>query len=287
MPHCWPQKQQCVLTSRSGSTLVDSRDAGHRREVRTEPLDDAQRRSTGSSAIVRPIARRRGVSDRRAFRSAATARPAPGRRAPAGTSGRPPGSGRRRAISYAEAELALDGRQIAHHRRRGERLAAAAAARLLAARAGVLVEADAELRRPLEDVEQLAERQPQQRDDHGDRVEDREEVVGVALHPRVARRQHQAGHADREQQQQRQDVLRRTAARATAPWSIIRRRNASITPAMTRNDDHTRPWKIDERRARTRPGSPGPGMPKTNVRYDVQIARARSRSGSSPRPAGT
>jgi hypothetical protein len=25
MPHCWPQKQQCVLTSRSGSTLVDSR----------------------------------------------------------------------------------------------------------------------------------------------------------------------------------------------------------------------------------------------------------------------
>src|SRR6476661_6919949 len=24
-PHCWPQKQQCVFTSRSGSTLVDSR----------------------------------------------------------------------------------------------------------------------------------------------------------------------------------------------------------------------------------------------------------------------
>src|SRR5262245_18943236 len=24
-PHCWPQKQQCVLTSRSGSALVDSR----------------------------------------------------------------------------------------------------------------------------------------------------------------------------------------------------------------------------------------------------------------------
>src|SRR3954465_11592770 len=25
MPHCCPQKQQCVLTSRSGSTLVDRR----------------------------------------------------------------------------------------------------------------------------------------------------------------------------------------------------------------------------------------------------------------------
>src|SRR5262245_56530013 len=25
MPHCWPQKQQCVLTSLSGSTAVESR----------------------------------------------------------------------------------------------------------------------------------------------------------------------------------------------------------------------------------------------------------------------
>src|SRR6187200_885932 len=25
MPHCWPQKQQCVFTSRSGSALVDRR----------------------------------------------------------------------------------------------------------------------------------------------------------------------------------------------------------------------------------------------------------------------
>ena len=55
--------------------------------------------------------------------------------------------------------------------------AAAAAPRLLAARAGVLVEAHAELRRPLEDMEQLSERQPQQREDHGDGVEDGEEVV--------------------------------------------------------------------------------------------------------------
>jgi hypothetical protein len=28
---------------------------------------------------------------------------------------------------------------------------------------------------------------------------------------------------------------------AAAPWSIMRRRNASITPAMTRNDAQTRP----------------------------------------------
>ena len=65
--------------------------------------------------------------------------------------------------------------------RRRERPVATAALRLLAAAAGVLVEADAELRRTLEDVEELAERQPQQREDHRDRVQDREEVVGVAL----------------------------------------------------------------------------------------------------------
>ena len=30
-------------------------------------------------------------------------------------------------------------------------------------------------------------------------------------------------------------------ALGAAPWSIIRRRNASMTPAITRNDAHTRP----------------------------------------------
>ena len=76
-------------------------------------------------------------------------------------------------------------------------------------------------------------------------VQDRDEVVGVALHPRVARRQHQPGDADREQQDQRQEVLRELLQRRRAP-SRMRRRMASITPAMTRNDAQTRPWKIEE-----------------------------------------
>ena len=50
-----------------------------------------------------------------------------------------------------EAEVPLDGREIGDERRRRERPLAAAAARLLRARAGVLVEADAQLGRALEE----------------------------------------------------------------------------------------------------------------------------------------
>ena len=53
---------------------------------------------------------------------------------------------------------------------------------------------------------------------------------------------------------------------ATAPWSIMRRRNASITPAITRNDDHTRPWKITKASADST-GKSCTAIPNTNVRY--------------------
>ena len=115
---------------------------------------------------------------------------------------------------------------------------------LLALPADVLVELDAELGRPLEDVEELAERQPQQREDHRDRVQDRQELVGVPLHPGVADRQHQPGDADREQQEQRQEVLLEVLQARRPPWSRSRRCSASSTPAITRNDDQTRPWKM-------------------------------------------
>src|SRR5262245_33638442 len=54
-----------------------------------------------------------------------------------------------------EAELALDDHQIVNHHRRRIGTSAAPAQRLLASRTRILVEADANLRRPLEDVEQL------------------------------------------------------------------------------------------------------------------------------------
>ena len=70
----------------------------------------------------------------------------------------------------------------------------------------VFVKADAELCGPLEDMKQFSERQPQEREDHRNGMEDREKVVRVSLHPRIARCQQQPRHADGEQQHQRQNV---------------------------------------------------------------------------------
>src|SRR5262245_30846376 len=60
MPHCWPQKQQCVLTSRSGSVLVESRTLSttercgpNRSMIFSE--------STGMVATVSPFGRRVAV----------------------------------------------------------------------------------------------------------------------------------------------------------------------------------------------------------------------------------
>src|SRR5690606_1437681 len=110
----------------------------------------------------------------------------PEQRAPAGRTDLLIVRGAALAHLVAKAELAFDRDEIANHLLRRERPVAALAPRLLAARALVLVEAHAELRRALEDVEELAERQPQKRHDHGDGVEDREEVERVATQPRVA-----------------------------------------------------------------------------------------------------
>src|SRR5215831_15134363 len=174
MPHCWPQKQQCVCTSRSGSALVDSRApvardrCGPNRSMICSSL-------TGSVAMMFFGS---GLLPQRALRETEQRAAAAwtdllvmGRRVRL-----------RRNPPYAElvreAEVVLDGDQISHHHRGRVRLAAAGARRRTRCRAGILVEADAELRRPLKDVEELAEWQPQQREDDGDRVEDGEERVG-------------------------------------------------------------------------------------------------------------
>src|SRR5678816_2795397 len=53
MPHCCPQKQQCVFTSRSGSTLVDSRSPVI--DDRCGPKRSMMRiGSTGTSATALP-----------------------------------------------------------------------------------------------------------------------------------------------------------------------------------------------------------------------------------------
>src|SRR5262249_41093855 len=151
-PHCWPQKQQCVLTSRSGSALV---------ERRTPAMADrcGPNRSmifSGSTGIVATMPLpRRGET----LRQLVAPRPSLRQR-----DARPPAARtdllimfRARIHLVGEPELPFDDGEVAHHHRRGIRLAAAAAERLVSPRSGVLVEADPDLRRPLEDVEEFPE----------------------------------------------------------------------------------------------------------------------------------
>src|SRR5262249_25271344 len=92
-----------------------------------------------------------------------------------------------RAVDFvSEPELFLNGSQITNHHARCERLPASAAAGLLLLLSYVFVEAYAELSRSLEDVKQLAEWKPKQREDYSDGVQYGEEIVGVTLHPGIA-----------------------------------------------------------------------------------------------------
>src|SRR5262245_10648481 len=114
-PHCWPQKQQCVFTSRSGSALVDLR-----RPVGTDRCGPncsmILSSSTGMVATSAPggclrEAEQRAPASRTDFLIVAGAA--------------------RRIHVVREAKLAFDDDEVAHHHRRGEGLAAAAASRLL------------------------------------------------------------------------------------------------------------------------------------------------------------
>src|SRR5262245_32381156 len=87
------------------------------------------------------------------------------------------------------------------------RFPAANADRLLAFFSYILVELDRELSRALENMKELTERQPQEREDHRDRVRDGQELIGVAFEPRIAHRQQESGDADSEEHEQRQKIL--------------------------------------------------------------------------------
>src|SRR5262245_8145015 len=94
---------------------------------------------------------------------------------------------RRVGALVAEAELPLDRDQVLRVHARRERCAAPPAASKLLGGADGLVEARADLCRTLEDVEQLAERQPEEGGDHGDGVQDGDELERISPQPGVAR----------------------------------------------------------------------------------------------------
>src|SRR5262245_21152454 len=72
-----------------------------------------------------------------------------------------------------KSELLFDCDQIFNVHLRSERLSASAALRPLLFLSGLFVESDAQLSRPLEDMEELSERQPQQSKDDRDRMQRR------------------------------------------------------------------------------------------------------------------
>src|SRR5688500_5434447 len=138
MPHCWPQKQQWVLTSRSGSMLVDSRAPVI--ADRCGPKRSMMRTgSTGISATTATLplvgTAVHVLPPERALRQPEERAPAPGADlliVPAA----------RQLVP--ESKLLLDGDEVANHGHRRVGLPAATTRRLLAARTRVLVEADAE-----------------------------------------------------------------------------------------------------------------------------------------------
>src|SRR5262245_8135088 len=219
IPHCWPQKQQCVFTRRSGSTAESMRwPDGY---ARSGPnVASSSGVSGGSTAIGSSLRRRRPQASLREGEHLAPTRRTDALIVAGGMLG----------PVVPVAELPLDRDQVVDVNGRRVRLPAAGADRRPALGAGVAVELDGELGGALEDMEELPERQPQQREDDRDGVSDGEELIGVALHPRVADRQQEPGGADREQQEQRQEVL----------LEILERRRPPVAQPPAQGEDHAR-----------------------------------------------
>ena len=107
-------------------------------------------------------------------------------------------------------------------------LAAPRATRRIARGSDLAVERDAELRRPLENVEELAEWQVEQREDHGDRVQLRQEDEVQPAHQMRRHRQEDPGDRHREQHDQRKQV----------GAELLDRQRAAIAAATPQRERH-------------------------------------------------
>src|SRR5215469_15761641 len=83
--------------------------------------------------------------------------------------------------------------QIVDMHFRSEALAATGADGTWILIAGLLVQLDAELRGPLKDVKEFAERKKQESGDDRDRVQNRQEAIGFAAQPFLRNRQRESG----------------------------------------------------------------------------------------------
>src|SRR5262245_11363417 len=268
MPHCCPQKQQCVLTSRSGSTEESARwPVGYAFNGPNLASNSGGR--GGSAAIGSSL--ERGVPQVRVREG--------DQLSPAGRTDVLVVARRVLGPVVAVAQFPLDNDQIIDVDLRRERLPAAGAVRLLALLADVGVELDRELGRPLEDVEELAERQPQQGKDDRNGVRDGQELVGVALQPGVADRQEQPRDADREQQEQRQQVLLKIlqGGGPVVPQTPAQRQQHSSDHRERRPDQAVEDQMADQRRMAEREGR--------QAKHEDLIARQVPRHRSEVDPA--
>src|SRR6185437_17104919 len=150
----------------------------------------------------------------------------------------------------ADRELALDLLQITDVQRAGEDLAAPRAAGALTLGACAPVEVERELRGALEDVKELPEGEVEEREDHRDGVELREEAVVVAAQPVRGDGEQEAGDRDREEQEEGEQVGRELldGERAAVPRASPEREADA--------DDHERSGDVehveDERGERAR-----------------------------------
>src|SRR5262245_51986677 len=151
MPHCCPQKQQWVLTSLSGSTEASTRWPPW--YARCGPNFASNSGVTVASAAIAPSLGRRGDIPQMPLRQGKHLTPAS--RADVlvvagGVSG----------PLVVVAELARNDDQVIDVDLRCENRPAAGASCLFTLPTDIGVELDRQLRRPLEDVEELAERKP-------------------------------------------------------------------------------------------------------------------------------
>src|SRR5579871_493609 len=175
MPHCCPQKQQCVFTKRS---------AGFRPNFSST--------ISGATASATGLLLQAQLGQRQRFPLAGRAQFLP----------------RRTALIHliVEAELRQNSLEVVNVHSRSVRFAATFALRCFSGCTRRLIELHAQLCGSLKNVEELPERQKEQRGNYGDRVQDRKKTVELAAQPVLRNRKRQPGYRNCKEQNDRQKI---------------------------------------------------------------------------------
>src|SRR5436190_6876819 len=232
MPHCTPQKQQWVFTSLSASPAAPQPPAGV--SLRCGPYWAISASSvtgilaTACSRIAKerlPLLPSLGGPPRIGIRDRQFAHDAR-----MGQAQSPTLASRAEIDLQPDAGLSQDVLQVRQVRGRGEAFPAAAAAGLRNRLAVPAMKDHGKVERPLEDVEELSKRDVEQRGAHRDGVDERERGVARAAEEVGAEGEHQPRQRDRQQQQERHDVVA----------ELLPRHRSRLTQAPPQRERHAR-----------------------------------------------